>query len=179
MDDKKNIILAVLLTAAILFGWPYVSNYFFPTANPPVTKIEDGKQVPVARPDADPAADSPAAVRDRALVLKESPRVPIRTPRLTGSINLRGARIDDIVLPTYKESIAEDSPAVRLYSPSGTQDAYFAGFGWQGEGLRAPDRNTLWTAQGTELTPTSPVTLSWNNGAGQLSKSASRSTTTI
>ncbi len=168
MDDKKNIILAVLLTAAILFGWPYVSNYFFPTANPPVTRIEDGKQVPVARPDADPAADSPAAVRDRALVLKESPRVPIRTPRLTGSINLRGARIDDIVLPTYKESIAEDSPAVRLYSPSGTQDAYFAGFGWQGEGLRAPDRNTLWTAQGTELTPTSPVTLSWNNGAGQL-----------
>ena len=168
MDDKKNIILAVLLTAAILFGWPYVSNYFFPPADPPVTRIEDGKQVPVARPDADPAADSPAAVRDRALVLKESPRVPIRTPRLTGSINLRGARIDDIVLPTYKESIAEDSPAVRLYSPSGTQDAYFAGFGWQGEGLRAPDRNTLWTAQGTELTPTSPVTLSWNNGAGQL-----------
>ena len=46
MDDKKNIILAVLLTAAILFGWPYISNYFFPTANPPATKIEDGKQVP-------------------------------------------------------------------------------------------------------------------------------------
>ncbi|WP_088182280.1 membrane protein insertase YidC [Sphingobium sp. Z007] len=167
MDDKKNIILAVLLTAAILFGWPYVSHYFFPAANPPATKIEGGKTTPVAAPGTD-TADGPATIRDRAIVLKESPRVPIRTPKLTGSINLRGARIDDIVLPTYRETIAKDSPAVRLYSPSGTQDAYFAGFGWQGEGLKTPNKDTVWTAQGSELTPTSPVTLIWNNGAGQL-----------
>lgn len=167
MDDKKNIILAVLLTAAILFGWPYVSTYFFPAANPPATKIEGGKTTAVANPAADPAADSVTAIRDRALVLKESPRIPIRTPKLDGSINLKGARIDDIVLPTYSETIAKDSPAVRLYSPAGTQDAYFAGFGWQGEGLKTPNKDTVWTAQGRELTPTSPVTLSWNNGAGQ------------
>ncbi|MFP5433286.1 MAG: membrane protein insertase YidC, partial [Alphaproteobacteria bacterium] len=127
MDDKKNIILAVLLTAAILFGWPYVSHYFFPAANPPATRIEGGKTTPVAAPGTD-TADGPVTIRDRAIVLKESPRVPIRTPKLTGSINLRGARIDDIVLPTYRETIDKDSPAVRLYSPSGTQDAYFAGF---------------------------------------------------
>ncbi|WP_145199526.1 membrane protein insertase YidC [Sphingobium sp. B2] len=167
MDDKKNIILAVLLTAAILFGWPYVSTYFFPAANPPATKIEGGKTAPVANPAADPAADSVAAIRDRAVVLKESPRIPIRTPKLDGSINLKGARIDDIVLPTYKETIAKDSPDVRLYSPAGTQDAYFAGFGWQGEGLKTPNKDTVWTAQGSELTPTSPVTLTWNNGVGQ------------
>ncbi len=168
MDDKKNIILAVLLTAAILFGWPYIAEHFFPAANPPATKIEGGKQTPVAQPSTDPAADAPVAIRDRALVIKESPRVPIRTPKLTGSINLKGARIDDIVLPTYKETIDQQSAAVRLYSPSGTQDAYFAGFGWQGEGLKLPGRDTVWTAQGSALTPTSPVTLTWNNGAGQL-----------
>ena len=168
MDDKKNIILAVLLTAAILFGWPYVSQRFFPAANPPSTKIEGGKQVAVPNPAADPAADSPAAIRDRAIVLRESPRVPIRTPKLAGSINLKGARIDDIVLPTYKETIAKDSADVRLFSPSGSQDAYFAGFGWQGEGTRFPDSNTVWTTNGTALTPSTPVTLSWNNGAGQL-----------
>ncbi|MEA3388134.1 membrane protein insertase YidC [Sphingobium sp. CCH11-B1] len=167
MDDKKNIILAVLLTAAILFGWPYVSRYVFPAANPPVTKIEGGKTTPVAAPGTD-AADGPVVIRDRAAVLRESPRIPIRTPRLSGSINLKGARIDDIVLPTYKETIAKDSPDVRLYSPSGTQDAYFAGFGWQGEGLKTPNKDTVWTASGKELTPNSPVTLSWNNGAGQL-----------
>lgn len=167
MDDKKNIILAVLLTAAILFGWPYLSERFFPAANPPATKIEGGKTTPVAAPGTDTAA-GPAVVRDRAIVLKDSPRIPIRTPRLSGSINLKGARIDDIVLPTYKETIATDSPQVRLFSPSGTKDAYFAGFGWQGEGLKTPNNDTVWTAQGTELTPTSPVTLTWNNGTGQI-----------
>jgi YidC/Oxa1 family membrane protein insertase len=167
VDDKKNIILAVLLTAAILFGWPYVSHYFFPAANPPATKIEGGKTTPVAAPGTD-TADGAATIRDRVIVLKESPRVPIRTAKLTGSINLRGARIDDIVLPTYRETIAKDSPAVRLYSPGGTQDAYFAGFGWQGEGLKTPNKDTLWTAQGSELTPSTPVTLTWNNGVGQI-----------
>jgi YidC/Oxa1 family membrane protein insertase len=167
VDDKKNIVLAVILTALILFGWPYIANHFFPAANPPATKVEGGKETPAPQPGADPAADSPGAIRDRALVLKEGPRVPIRTPKLTGSINLKGARIDDIVLPTYSETIAKDSPAIRLFSPSGTQDAFFAGFGWQGEGLKTPDNNTVWTAEGTELTPTSPVTLRWDNGAGQ------------
>lgn len=167
MDDKKNIILAVLLTAAILFGWPYVAKHFFPAANPPATRIEGGKTTPLTPSGTAPAAEGGAAVRDLALVLKDGPRVPIRTPKITGSINLKGARIDDIVLPTYKETIAKDSPAIRLYSPSGTKDAYFAGFGWQGEGVKTPDANTLWTATAKELTPTSPVTLTWNNGAGQ------------
>ncbi|KKW92362.1 membrane protein insertase YidC [Sphingobium chungbukense] len=167
MDDKKNIVLAVLLTAAILFGWPYVAKHFFPAANPPATKIEGGKTTPLGTSGPAPAAEGPAAIRDLALVLKDSPRVAIRTPKLAGSINLKGARIDDIVLPTYKETIAKDSPAIRLYGPSGTKDAYFAGFGWQGEGLKAPNSNTVWTANGKELTPTSPVTLTWNNGAGQ------------
>lgn len=167
MDDKKNIILAVLLTAAILFGWPYISEHFFPAANPPATKIEGGKTTPLTPAGEAPAQDASTAIRDRALVLKETPRVAIRTPKIIGSINLKGARIDDVVLPTYKETIAKDSPAIRLYSPSGTKDAYFAGFGWQGEGIKTPDANTVWTASGTELTPTSPVTLSWNNGAGQ------------
>ena len=67
MDDKKNIILAVLLTAAILFGWPYISEHFFPAANPPATKIEGGKTTPVASPTTDPAADGPVATRDLAL----------------------------------------------------------------------------------------------------------------
>lgn len=167
MDDKRNMILAVALTGLILLGWPYISDYFFPTANPPATKIEGGKTIAVADPNAAPAADGVKAVRDRDQVIAETPRVAIRTPKLIGSINLKGARIDDIVLPTYRETISKTSPAIRLYSPSGSPDAYFAGFGWSGEGLKGPDANTLWTASGNTLTPATPVTLTWNNGAGQ------------
>ncbi len=166
MDDKRNIVIAALLTLVILFGWPYVARYVFPPANPPATKVEGGRTVAV--PQAGPTGVStPARMRDRALALRESPRVAIRTPKLVGSINLKGARIDDIVLPGYRESIAKNAQPVRLYSPSGTQDAYFAGFGWTGEDVKAPDANTLWTAQGITLTPTTPVTLSWDNGQGQ------------
>jgi YidC/Oxa1 family membrane protein insertase len=171
VDDKRNIILAVVLTALILFGWPYIASHLFPPANPPATKVQGGKTTPVAAPDASSAPLSPAAaaraVQDRTAALRGSPRIPIETPKLTGSINLKGARIDDIVLPTYRETIAKDSAPIRLYSPSGTRDAYFAGFGWSGEGLKGPDANTVWTAEGTKLTPATPVTLRWNNGAGQ------------
>src|SRR3546814_11759943 len=87
---------------------------------------------------------------------------------LTGSINLKGARIDDIVLPTYNQTIKKDSPPVRLFSPSGTKDSYFGGFGWTGDGLKAPDANTVWAARGDKLPPSTPVTLRWNNGQGQI-----------
>ena len=166
-EDKRNILLAVILTVAILFGWPFIANHIFPPANPPVTRVEGGKTVPVAPPAARRTVESSTVIRDRGQVLRETPRVAIETPRLKGSINLKGARIDDIVLPTYKQTIAKDSAPVRLFSPGGTKDAYFAGLGWTGDGVRAPDGNTVWTADGTKLTPTTPVTLRWDNGAGQ------------
>jgi YidC/Oxa1 family membrane protein insertase len=163
VDNQRNLILAIVLSALVLFGWSFLSEKFFPTANPPATKVVDGKSVAVPQPHADPALDSPARIRDRALVLRESPRVKIESPMLAGSINLKGARIDDLVLPTYRETIKEDSPPIRLFSPGGTQDAYFAGFGWSGDGVALPGPDTLWAASATTLAPGKPVTLSWTN----------------
>ena len=167
-SDNKNMILAVVLSAIVLFGWSFVSERYFPTANPPVTRIEKGREVATPQPQASPAANAPAAIRDRAIVVRESPRVAIRTPRLAGSINLKGARVDDLVLTTYRETIAPNSPPIRLFSPAGTADAYFASFGWTGQGLAVPGPDTVWQASGGALTPATPVTLSWNNGRGQI-----------
>ncbi|GAA0329642.1 membrane protein insertase YidC [Sphingomonas oligophenolica] len=164
-EDQKNFILFALFAALILFGWPVITSKFFPAANPPVTKIEAGKTQVVAAP-ATPAAGAAGAVRDRKLVLAESPRVRIATPALSGSINLKGARIDDLVLSTYKETIDKNSPPIRLLSPAGSADSYFAGFGWTGNNVVVPDKNTLWTADHAELTPGQPVTLSWKNPQG-------------
>ena len=141
-EDRRNFVLFAVIAALILFGWPLVQQRFFPTANPPVTKIEDGKQKPLPNPGADPTADSPAALRDRAQVLAETPRIRIQTPTMQGSINLRGPRIDDLVLTEYKESIARNSPPIRLLSPAGARDAYFAGFGWRGRNLVPPPAET-------------------------------------
>lgn len=172
MDDKRNLILAVLLTGLILFGWPYVAERLFPGTMKPAPTAQQSAQPGQPAPSASgaPAFDpaQPAAPQDRATVLRQSPRVIIETPKLTGSIALKGARIDDITLPTYRQSIKKNAPPITLFSPAGAKDAQFAGFGWAGEGVKAPDANSMWQASGTKLTPTSPVTLRWDNGAGQL-----------
>jgi YidC/Oxa1 family membrane protein insertase len=168
VDDKRNIVVFVLLSVLILVGWTFVADRWFPTANPPATKTVDGKQVPLPKPGADPAADTPTAIRSRQVVLAESPRVAIETPRLKGSINLKGAKIDDLVLTQHLEGIAKDSPPVRLLSPAGAPDAYFSQFGWTADGVAVPTADTVWTASGTRLAPGSPVRLSWDNGRGQV-----------
>src|SRR5688572_32465641 len=95
-------ILAIVLSAIVLIGWSFLSESFLPTAKPPATKVVDGKTVPLPQPKADPTADGPVAIRDRGEVLVATPRVKIETPHLAGSINLKGARIDDLVLTTHR-----------------------------------------------------------------------------
>jgi YidC/Oxa1 family membrane protein insertase len=166
VNEQRNLVLALVLSAIVLLGWVLLSDRLFPTANQPSTTVVNGKQVPLPAPT--PVPNTPAAARDRNVVLAESPRLKIETPLLAGSINLKGARIDDLTLTTQRETIAKNSPPVRLFSPDGTQDAYFAGFGWTGNGVRLPDANTVWTPNGAVLAPGKPVTLSWNNGSGQV-----------
>jgi len=167
LENQRNMILAIVLSALVLFGWSALSDRFFPTANPPATKVVNGKQVPVPQPGADPTADSPRALRDRAVVLRETPRVRIDTPAVSGSINLRGARIDDLVLKRHRETIARNAPPIRLLSPDGAPGAIYAQFGWSGEGLELPGNDTVWQADGTLLAPGRPVTLTHTNATGQ------------
>ena len=165
-QENKNFVLFAVIAALILFGWPVIQNRFFPAANPPVTKIEGGK-TEIVEGKAAATAEAPGAIRDRRVVLAESPRVKIETPTMQGSINLKGARIDDLVLTNYKETIAKNSPPIRLLSPAGTADANFAAFGWRDDGLAPPAADTVWTASSDTLAPGKPVTLSAANARGQ------------
>jgi YidC/Oxa1 family membrane protein insertase len=168
VNEHRNMILAIVLSAMVLFGWSFVTERWFPTANPPSTKVVDGKQVALPKPQADPAADAPRATRAREVVIAETPRVRIETPRLSGSLNLIGARIDDLVLTTHREGLAKNSPPIRLLSPGGASDAYFASFGWTASGIRVPDATTVWTPSASRLAPGAPVVLRWDNGQGQV-----------
>src|SRR5207253_1106929 len=111
-------ILAVVLSALVLIGWTWAANRYFPTANPPSTKVEAGKQQPLPQPEAQPAGPAtPKQIQSVSAALSSSPRVRITTPSLSGSINLKGAQIDDLVLLAERQTIAKDSPPVRLLSP--------------------------------------------------------------
>lgn len=164
MNDSKNLILAVVLSALVLLGWSWAANKWFPTANPPSTKVENGKVQPVPTPEATPAAQAPKALRNRDAVLGSTPRVRILTPSLQGSINLKGAQIDDLTLVKQRQTIAKDSPPVRLLSPLGAPGAYVASFGWTAQGAAAPTLETMWTADSQVLSPGRPVTLSADVG---------------
>ena len=169
MDEKRNLIFAVLLTGLILFGWPYVASYFFPTAAP-VASTAKSTASPAGAATSDVAVEAaPAQVQaiPLAKALQSSARILVETPKLKGSINLEGAKIDDLVLLTHRTELAKDSPPVRLFAPSGTKNAYFARFGWAGTGITAPDDKTVWTPSGNKLTPSTPVTLSWTNAQSQ------------
>jgi YidC/Oxa1 family membrane protein insertase len=172
VNDNRNMILAIVLSALVLLGWGYLSERYFPTSTTPPTKVASSEQTaPALQPQTTGPTASTAVsaipIRDRRMVLAESPRVRIETSRLQGSVNLRGARIDDLVLATQRETIAANSPPIRLLSPSGAADAYFANFGWTGEGVILPGPDTIWTASSTRLSPGNPVILSWTNPQGQ------------
>ncbi|MNU60858.1 Membrane protein insertase YidC [compost metagenome] len=110
-----------------------------------------------------------AFVTDRAQALGTAARVPIQTATLKGSLSLQGARIDDLYLTDYKETLDKNSPPVELFRPQGMEHAYFAQFGWSGPNVPGgvPGPNTVWSlTKGASLTPTTPVELTWDNGAG-------------
>ena len=184
MDDKRNLIAAILLSIAILLGWNFAAEKFFPTPKKPdvtTTVAGAGGPTPTTAPAPQTApaaagqlaaAGTPAVPAAQAILpvdaaLATGNRIPIETPALSGSINLVGARIDDITLTKYRQTIEKGSPPVRLFAPGNTKAAYFASLGWAAQGIAVPNASTLWTATGTKLTPTTPVALSWTNPTGQ------------
>ncbi|MGR3508070.1 MAG: membrane protein insertase YidC [Sulfitobacter sp.] len=177
MDDQnKNLIFATVLSFIVILGW----FVLFPPpetdtiAEPPVATTAQSPAPDVVAPSGTAApATSAEPAETQTAALDQAPRVPVETARLSGSISLLGGRIDDLILKDYRTTIEKAAPNVTLLAPAGTDDAYYALYGWAaGSGIapeQVPGPNTLWTlAQGERLSVGSPVTLTWDNNAGQL-----------
>jgi YidC/Oxa1 family membrane protein insertase len=97
--------------------------------------------------------------------------VTIDTPSIGGSIDLKGGKIDDVILKDYRETIDPKSPNIRLFSPPGAPNAYWAETGFVSSGgAKTPNLDTVWTPDRKTLTVEQPVTLTWDNGAGLVFK---------
>jgi YidC/Oxa1 family membrane protein insertase len=164
LNDNRNMILAIVLSAMVLLGWSLLAERWFPTAAPQTQRVEDGKVKPLPQPASSPAA--PQALRARSAVIAATPRVRFQTDSLSGSINLKGARIDDVVMLKHRLTVDPKSPPVPLLSPQGARAASFVGFGWNGDGVAVPGPDTVWQASSQRLAPGQPVLLSWTNPAG-------------
>jgi YidC/Oxa1 family membrane protein insertase len=180
MDNQKNLILAIVVSCIILFGFQY---FFAPTSQAPQPGTQTSQQpgapqAPAGSPPAAPGVAAPnsggttpatlAPAASRESVIAKTPRVQIETPRLKGSIDLVGARIDDLTLLDYREEPEPNSPQIVLLAPDGTPDPYFAEFGWVGgdANVKVPGGDTQWTSSGGALTPDHSVDLTWDNGQG-------------
>ncbi|KIN62218.1 Membrane protein insertase YidC [Sulfitobacter noctilucicola] len=179
MDEQnKNLILATALSFVVILTWFVLFPPEEPVPPAEVTQQTTGNlpadaTVPAATIDGTSPATIATAPQTRADVLENAPRVQIETPRLTGSISLLGGRIDDLQLKDYRTTVDDGAPIVTMLSPEGTLDAYYALQGWAaGSGIAAdavPGPDTEWTlSEGTNLGVDSPITLSWDNGAGQV-----------
>src|SRR5512145_230134 len=171
--ENKNVLIAIVLSAAIIILWTVFVQ------GPMLEKQQATQQAQQAAQQAQqPAAQQPGqqtapqdagrTVVSREEALAQSSRVSIDNPRLKGSINLKGARLDDLVLKDYRETVERTSPNIVLLSPRETEHGYYADIGWFSEAkdIKLPDKDTVWRADSTALAPGKPVTLTWDNGQG-------------
>lgn len=174
MDNQRNLIIAILLTIVLIFGWDTGMRYLYPEAHKPQPAATQAAAADPARSDkptpegglTDPA-DQALEVQDLAAALNPAGRVAIAAPGLSGSINLTGALVDDLVTNRHTAASDPKSGPNRIFSPVGTPAQHYAQLGWAGQNVALPNARTVWAAPaGARLTPETPVTLTWNNGAG-------------
>jgi YidC/Oxa1 family membrane protein insertase len=172
--DQKRLFAAIALSIGILLLFDLWNR---PAREAERARVAEQAQTQPAAPSPAvpvpvPAAGTPAApaVPGGASLTATTPeaRIPLENPRISGSLNLRGARLDDVVLKNYRETVSPSSPLVRLFAQRTDANPYFAQWGWSAADGRTdvPGPDTDWRAEGTRLAPDSPLTLAWDNAAG-------------
>ncbi|MGE4480692.1 membrane protein insertase YidC [Acidocella sp.] len=163
--DSKRLILALALSFGILAIFTVLQEKFLPHPAPsPVKTAQQDTKPAGAGAQTAMTAGAPATASGAGV---NGPRLTVDAPMLKGSISLTGAVFDDVVLKDYHETIAKTSPLVQIMGRRGGDTPSYAQFGWTAPaGVKVPDDQSVWTPSAQELTPGTPVTLSWDNGQG-------------
>lgn len=186
--EQRNVFLAIVLSLVILLGWQYAVVGPQAEKDRAVREAAEAQKKaagPVATPTPQPGAAIPPGVprppgvsvpgtsavptaRSRTDIVSVAERVDLNSKLLTGSISLKGARLDDLTLTQYREEAAKDSPNIVLLSPLGVERPYYGQFGWapSDADVKVPGPDTVWSADRKDLAPGKTVTLKWDNGQG-------------
>lgn len=162
--DNANLMRAIVISIAILFAF----HFFY---EKPQQEAQLKQQQAQEQKAQKPVTAAPAELKSRADMLAATRRIKIEGDKVTGSLSLTGARIDDLSLNDHYED--DRKTHVELLTPSGAKGAYYVDSGWTSAetGIRLPDDKSVWTlAAGSAkvLKSGSSVTLEWNNGQGLL-----------
>ena len=177
-NNNSNTFLAIGLSVLVLVLWQvfYISPIVEEERKQAEVQaqreaIQSGQVKPAdnaAIPQGDTATSNTPSAATPTQEQAEEKRLEIETDVLIGSLNLRGARVDDLRLKNYRIENEPDSPLITLLSPSNTNDAYFAEFGFlkSDSAGEVPSADTLWNSNGDTLSANTTVTLDWTNNKG-------------
>ena len=175
--ENRNLIMAVALSMIVLLGWQILVIQ-------PEMKREAAEQERIAaemaksdvgagttgQPTAAAAAGTPTVGSSVVApkTIDTAKRILIDAPLVRGSFSVRGARLDDVILTAYKESLAKDSENIHFLQKTSSEMPFFAEFGWSSSDAdqQMPNAESLWSADRDVLSPSTPVTLTWENGQG-------------
>ena len=164
----KGFWIAMAVSFAIIIAW----DHFFLKDIREAEQLNNSKSVVSSS-----STDSSVNINNTAngnLLLREqalntTQRVSFNNGSINGSISLKGARIDDVSLTHYKESVDKNSKNVQLFDLKDTQNAYFFETGWlTSQNIVLPNQDTLWSTNKKTLSVDSPVIFSWTNPQGIL-----------
>jgi YidC/Oxa1 family membrane protein insertase len=175
--ENRNLIMAVALSMIVLLGWQMLviqpemereaaeqKQIATEMANSSIGAQVTGQPVVSAvtgTPTVGEGAVTPKSV-------ETAKRIVIEAPLVRGSFSLRGARLDDVILTGYKESLDGDSDNIHFLQKTSSDMPFFVEFGWSSSdaNLLMPTADSTWSADRELLAPSSPVTLTWKNGQG-------------
>ena len=162
MNEQKNLYLAIGLSLAIIIFF----QLMFPS-QPIQPNIADDSEVlePATSIDGQ-VVEKVDTVQPRDSILQTTKRVSFENSSIKGSINLKGAIIDDLILSKYKTSLDPNSDNIQLLLPDGTANPYYIETGWkelENTNIDLPNLETEWISDSSILTPENPVSLTWTN----------------
>ncbi|MHA1558681.1 MAG: membrane protein insertase YidC [Alphaproteobacteria bacterium] len=164
MNEQSNLLAAIVLSLTVLI----IFHYFYDrprqieklinTASPAIVADQQNTTILTKKP-----------ILPRRKTLKESKRISINTPKLRGSINLKGGKVDDLILKNYYEKPGKKGGNITILNPQHSDGGYWIEWLWLSNKLDVPKEDTVWQIKDEEkkfLTPTSPITIIWENQEG-------------
>jgi len=177
--ENRNLILAVALSMAVLFGWQILviqpelekeqaQQALIVEQQAAIAKTQTVDGTPAIASSVEAINVTPGVAEQGVATADTAKRITIDAPLVQGSFSLQGARIDDIILTGYRETLDAKSENIHFLKKTSSQAPFFAEFGWASSDADQPmpSAQTLWAADRDLLSPSSPVTLRWDNGRG-------------